>query len=231
MGSVDFVYVAALGGAVGAGELFSRYRDRPGDALASLPAAIYVAVNIAASLCALLVIRDFHWTFGITSGPGAVRLVQILVGGFGAMALLRSSLFVVRVGGQDVGVGPGVLLTEVVGAADSMVSRRVIRRGLERRALLAKFALRDMSFDRVRVALPVYILALAGDVPPEDQASLANQIKVLSDSEDLDDHQKVLALGLALIDAFGEDLVVTALKMFGEEISAATEIPRARAAP
>jgi hypothetical protein len=92
---VDYLVAALLGALVGGTELVSRYRDAPQSALLSRPAWLYVFLNASASALAL-------WL---------------------AMALFRTSLFTVRAGDRDVGVGPGSLLQTLRDAVDREVDR------------------------------------------------------------------------------------------------------------
>lgn len=108
--SLDFAAVAILGALVGGGELVSRYRDAPARALYNWPAAIYVALNIAASVAALELIRIYDWKFGVTAGGEALRWTRVAVAGVGAMGLFRTSLFTVHAGDRDIGVGPSSFL-------------------------------------------------------------------------------------------------------------------------
>jgi hypothetical protein len=88
---------------VGSSELISRYRDSPEAALRTWPAVFYIATNAVASVGALHVIdangwfAQSHWT-------------RILMAGASAMAFFRTSLFVVRAGDRDVGIGPSGFL-------------------------------------------------------------------------------------------------------------------------
>jgi hypothetical protein len=138
--------VTLFGGAVGMAELVSRYRDAPVRAIASLPAVLYIALNAAASLAAFGLIQVFDFRFGVTGADAGQKLlwVQALVASFGAMAAFRSSLFTVRVGDQDVGVGPQGLLQIILDAADRGVDRE---RAAGRAAEVAT-AMKDLSFQR-----------------------------------------------------------------------------------
>jgi len=89
--ALDFVAVALLGALVGGGELVSRYRDAPKAALYTRPALVYLALNLAASILALAMIRGYGWTFNAVGA--SQRWTQVLVAGVGAMALFRTSLF------------------------------------------------------------------------------------------------------------------------------------------
>src|SRR5579859_4289744 len=113
---LDWAAVAVLGGVVGASELISRYKDNPGAAIKNWPAIFYVAINCAASVGALGLIHAYSWF-------GQSRWTQLLMAGISAMAFFRSSLFVVRAGDRDVGVGPSGFLQIFLGAADRAVDR------------------------------------------------------------------------------------------------------------
>src|ERR1700733_14296588 len=117
MNSIDWFAVAALGALVGASELVSRYRDAPEKALRTVPAVFYVAINIAASVVALGLIQANHWLSQLS------RWNLDLTAGVSAMAFFRTSLFIVRVGDRDVGVGPAGFLQIYLSAADRSVDR------------------------------------------------------------------------------------------------------------
>jgi hypothetical protein len=96
---LDWAAVAVLGGVVGVSELVSRYKDDPNAALLSWPAILYIAINSGASLGELGLIHANNWF-------SASRWTQILMAGASATAFFGTSLFVVRAGDRDAGVGP-----------------------------------------------------------------------------------------------------------------------------
>jgi hypothetical protein len=108
---LDWAAVAVLGGVVGASELISRYKDNPWAAIQSWPAIFYIVINSAASAGALGLIHAKSWF-------RSARWTQILMAGVSAMAFFRTSLFVVRAGDRDVGVGPSGFLQIFLTATD-----------------------------------------------------------------------------------------------------------------
>src|SRR5438128_2741123 len=152
---LDWAAVAALGGVVGASELISRYKDHPGAAIWSWPAIFYVALNSAASAGALGLIQangwfaDTHWK-------------QILIAGVSAMAFFRTSLFVVRAGDRDVGVGPSGFLQIFLGATDRAVDRQ---RAAARSNAVAS-VMKGVDYEKAYKVLPPYCLALMQNVSP-----------------------------------------------------------------
>jgi hypothetical protein len=130
-----------------------------------------------------------------------------------AMALLRSSIFVVRVADQDVPVGPSSFLQIVLSAAD----RAVDRLRAEARATSVARVMSGVSFARANVALPTHCLALMQNLSQEDQEQLARQLNELRNA-DMPESVKVLSLGLALMNAVGEAVLVAAVKSLASEI-------------
>jgi len=149
---VEYVAVAVLSGIVGAAELASRYRDAPSKALYTPPALFYIGLNIAASLLALVLIRAYGWTFGadVKTGEAGLRWTQLLVAGVGAMALFRTSLFTVRAGDRDIGVGPASFLQIFRQAAD----REVDRVRAEARGNAVAELMKGISYEKASEGLP-----------------------------------------------------------------------------
>lgn len=223
--ALNLVAVAAIGGLVGTGELVARYRDAPWKALKCVAAFLYVAMNIAASLGAYGLVRAFGWEFGQEAGTEALRWTQVLIAGFGAMALFRSSLFLVRVGDQDVGVGPSSLLNVLLGAADREVDRE---RG-RARARGVKELVQGVSWQRAREDLPALCLGLMQNATLEEQNALAGAIRDI-ESGDLDDDVRVHLVGLELLNFAGIGVLKGAVGLLSQsadrqpaESSSATE--------
>ena len=84
---LEWAVAGLFGALIGAGEIVSQFRDEPDDALRTFPALGYMLFNALASLFALAVIRIFGWTMGVQD-PAMTGWAQVVVAGFGAMALL-----------------------------------------------------------------------------------------------------------------------------------------------
>jgi len=210
----DYAVVLALGGLVGAAELVARYRDAPARAIRSQPALFYVTVNAAAAAAALGLVRAFDWQFGM-EGAEEVRWTQVLVAGFGAMALFRSSLFVVRAGDQDVAVGPQSVLQIILTAADRSVDR--LRGGARARRVAS--IMQGVSYDLAKDALPVLCLALMQNVPAEEQKALGLSLGALEQNTNIGPAAKILPLGLALMNVVGEDVLAGAVDTLRPQIT------------
>ncbi|MFJ4095264.1 hypothetical protein ACIPYS_27055 [Kitasatospora sp. NPDC089913] len=208
-------YLVACGLAllVGLAELVSRYRDRPA-ALLRVPSAwTYAAINAASAGSALYLARTFDWTFG-ASGASGVAATQVLVAAFGSLALFRSSLFTVRIGQQDIGVGPSTALTILLTAADRGVDRA---RARERSRQVAAI-MHGVSFTKAHLALPTFCLGLLQNSPATEQQELGTAVRSLAGST-MTDAQKSFALGLLLINIVGAPVLTNAVEALGPEIT------------
>ncbi len=225
----QILIVVAFGGLVGLAELIGRYRSDPVYALRhSLAAWFYVFVNALAGVGALLLIRALGWTFGHASH---VDLWRILVAGFGAIAFFRSSLFVTKIGGSSVGVGPSLVLGALLDASDREVDRKSAEMMSE---VIRMEKLRDLDPGTVLFALPVLCLALMQNFPPSDQAQLGTELIVIRKDDTLSPQTKMRAVIIQLAKYLSPDLVAKVLTnahdLFAvpQPVSTATVIEQAR---
>jgi hypothetical protein len=220
---VDYLVVVLLGLLVGAGELVSRYRDAPESLFKSpafVPSFVYVVLNMAASASALALIRVFNWTFSLAGATE--RWTQVLVAGVGAMALFRSSLFVVRAGDRDIGAGPGAFLQIFRDAADRAVDRRRAHaRGRDVASLM-----RGLEYKKASGGLVPYCLALMQNVPAEEQKKLEQAVDLLTRDVTVADAIKVRILGLQLLNLVGPAVLTAAVEALRDELQAEATAPR-----
>lgn len=201
-----------LGGGVGLAELVTRYRDQPSALPRSVSFWFYILLNAGASALAFALIRVFGWTFGQTLGP-ARTVTQVLVAGLGAMTLFRSSLFNLKVGDEDVGIGPSALLTSLLSVVDRSVDRR---RATDRSRSVGR-TMSTVSFLKAKISLPAYCLQLMQNVPLEEQQKLRTAVDALGLTA-MDDDLKSLNLGLLIMNTVGPAVLEAAVRDLGLKI-------------
>lgn len=209
--------VGAIGALVGAGEILGRYRDEPFLALAQSFSLLYQAVNAAAAMAAFYLIGVFGWNFGI-SGEASSAVTQVLVAGFGSMALLRSSLFSARVGDNDVQVGPATVLQTVLNAADAEVDRA----SAGRRARAAREIMSGVDAGKAKDTLPLFCYRLTQSSLSDSDWEVMNQ-KIDNiydpDSNDRSQQSKVYTLGVILMNYLGKEALQAAVEVLDSEIA------------
>jgi hypothetical protein len=203
---------AALGAAVGLAELVTRYRDQPSALLGSVSFWLYLLMNAVASAGALALINVFGWNFGIQDAA-ARATTQVLVAGLAAMTLFRSSLFNLRIGEEDVAIGPNAVLTSLLSVVDRAVDRR--RAADRSKSIVATMS--EVSFGKAKISLPAYCLQLMQNVPLEEQQKLRTAVEALG-LADMDDELKSLNLGLLLTNTVGPVVLTAAVRDLGSKI-------------
>ena len=213
-GSWAWIMVAVIGAFVGITDLTGRYRDEPVRALKAPPAWIYVGVNVAASLIALWLILELDWTFD--RPVEQVALAQVLVAGFGSILFMRTALFPIRKGGEEAAIGPAKVLEALLHTSD----RGVDRIQAQARAKYVADLMKNTSFDRAAIELPLIALALMQNLSEDEQRVLEEQVAQLrsADQMDVSDEGKSLALGLMLVKYVGNDALRAAKEAVDAQI-------------
>jgi hypothetical protein len=216
---VDYVSAGLLGAAFGLSELVSRYRDGPGKAIRSTPSVTYVLINAIVAAGSLFVVKTFGWSFGTqgTSDEAKVRTVQVLVTGFAAMGLLRSSFFTVRVGNQDVGIGLSAAVQAFLKAADAAVDRH---RSMQRDLAVNKMS--EVRFDVAVAVLPAYCLGLMQNLPKDEQASLLRDVENIRRLKVIEPLKSKL-LCLAIMNVVGEQVLAAATASLADQMRIESE--------
>jgi len=118
-----------FGSLTGVTEVGSRYRDEPFKTVVSPYGLIYVVVNGAISLLALLLVLHYKDLFPFV-GDGSDKLKAAIVAGFGATLLMRSKIAVVKsADNKDIAVGPDIVVSMLLKIVDTNIDRlRSVRR-------------------------------------------------------------------------------------------------------
>lgn len=217
--AVQYTAVCLIGAFIGIGELISRYKDDPFRAIANQHAITYTMVNVLAAALALLSLKTLPFSIGITpnitgfaatvnsNGEAAQRIGQALLAGFGAMSVLRSAAFTVRVGDQDVAVGPSALLQVILSATDRAVDRA---RAKVRAELVAK-TMQSVSFEQIQEALPVLAFSMMQNLSADEKESFSRELAQLQRAS-IDGKTKSICLGLSLSNIVGQGVLDAAVE-------------------
>lgn len=208
---IDVLAVVALGAAIGASELLTRYTADPAVVFRSVSSWVYLALNALVAWLALEAL-ELLWT---PEKEGVLEHVQrVLVAGLGAMAVLRASVMTIRVQGQDISVGPAAIVQVFMNVADRSTDRHVAKA----KAPIVGRLVKGVSFKRSHETLPTACFTLMNNVSGEEQKILGDQITSLLNAE-MPDRAKTLIMGLRLLDIVGEQVLKEAVSMLGEDIT------------
>ena len=182
-------------------------------AVTTVPALIYTAANLIASMLALWLLLNVWVDIfpGDDTLPNNVK--RVLVAGFGAVAFFRTSIFTLRVNETDLAVGPSLILDTLMTAADRAVDRKMAKPRAERVGSI----MRGVVFDEAKISLPTHCFALMQNITADEQQQFAMQIDSLANA-DMSDTTKSLNLGLALMNLVGDDVLQIAVDNLASEI-------------
>lgn len=197
---MDWVLAFTVGLGTSLVELLSRYRDEPIKVIAtSYFAWVYLLLNGGLAIAAHLALIDA----GFADGENSIgRAGLATVSGLGAAVILRSRVFTARLGDEQVSIGPGYVVDQLLNIIDSQIDRR---RALQRVRIVVD-VMKGKDFDGSRIHASTMITGSRQNLSLQDQKELASQIREVDDRT-ISDEEKAYALGFILLDFMGEEFL------------------------
>jgi len=195
-GEVLYFYAFCLGMATAFAEIISKFTDEPIKALSAPQAVLYHVLNGIVSAFALKVL--FLYSAPVTTLD---KVKAVVIAGFGAMLLLRSKLFNVKVAGEDVSFGP----EQIVKVFFRYMELAIDRLRAQARIQFVKSTLDNIDFMAAR-GYARTMLNAAQTLEESDLRDIDDKlgkIAVSTDSPQL----KSYAMGFLLLNKMGEDVV------------------------
>jgi hypothetical protein len=194
---MDWILAFVVGLGTSLVELLSRYRDEPIKVIATSQFAwVYLLLNgfLALGAHAILLEGRFAEVDSDTQRAGVAVLA-----GLGAAVILRSRVFTARLGDEQISIGPGYVVDQLLGIIDAQIDRR---RALERVRIVVEL-MQNKDFDGSRIHASTMITGSRQNLSLQEQKDLANQIREVVDRK-IPDQEKSYALGFILLDFMGE---------------------------
>lgn len=221
-----------FGELVGFSEIITHYRDEPLRATFNRYGAIYLLINGILSGCAFFLLR----AYGARIFPAAQEppLMAAIVAGFGAMAVMRSKLFIFRTDeGKDIPVGPDLVITSILRIIDRKIDRL---RAARRQQLVFELAKRiaaamsnDVDFENPNSFVILSLAAFQNLSTEEKQAISAKTQALQAELKGKPSLFKALSLGFVVLDIAGEENL-SAIMQDLEDYLKSTSQPAANAA-
>ena len=211
---------AAIGAAVGAVEVFQRYRAEPLAALFNRWGATYLLFNGAVAGFAFYVAVVAN---SLGAGSPTLTLLEWMAGsGFGAAALLRSKLLTVQsTEGREVALGPEI----VVQAFLTVIDKELDRQRGQARFVAVHRLMKDIDFDRAKVRLTAQLFQAMQRVTEEESGQLMERIAEIEQMKGVTGQDRSYLLGFYLLDLVGEEFLDDILSRCAGEFTALPEEP------
>ncbi|KIG17987.1 hypothetical protein DB30_02202 [Enhygromyxa salina] len=213
---MDWVLAFFIGMGTALVELLSRYRDEPIKVIATSEFAwLYLLLNGGMALGAHAILLDTEVT---TVDTNVGRATLAMGSGLSAALVLRARVFTARLGDEQVSIGPGYIVDQLLGIIDAQIDRR---RALQRVSIVVGL-MDGKEFDGSRIHASTMILGSRQNLSLQEQKDLANQIREV-EVRKISDQEKAYALGFILLDFMGESF----LKAVAEKLPRVEEPPQA----
>jgi hypothetical protein len=199
---LDLIIVALAAGSVGALEVAERFRDEPLKAVFTLPAAAYIAINAAAGILALLLLRLLDVKFGVSEDPEFTRWARVVAAGFSAVVVLRSTVFVTREGNEERSYGLANFILRALHQAENAIARV---RG-PKRADAVEEVIAGLTYAEARTALGALASSQLPTATEAARAELAETQKTI-EAVDETDEVKLRLLCMAILNFGGEKVL------------------------
>jgi len=192
-----YFFVFTLGMLTAFAEIIGKFRDEPIKTLRSGYAVCYHVFNglIAVFALKLLILN------GVKSEADLDKIKIVLIAGLGSMLIMRSKLFNIKVGDDEVAVGPDQIMTVFLNFMNSSINRV---RSLTRMRFVTE-KLQDIDFDKVYVHCKVVIDS--SQINENDLKKVKDKIDALVGDDKYTKQQKSYLLGFFLLNEMGEDFV------------------------
>jgi Gamma-glutamyl cyclotransferase, AIG2-like len=200
-GNVDYFWVFALGMCTAFAEIIGKFRDEPLQSVRTGYAILYHIFNGIIAIFALFVLE-------ILAGPpsdAGQHLRNVLAAGLGAMLIMRSKLFNIKMGGEDVSFGPEYIVKIFLSYMEGEIDRI---RSVERIELVNRHVA-VLQHDRFH-ELAEHILVMMGATARSSQQHVAFEATlkhIRSADGPVDARGKCCAICFELLNAMGEDFV------------------------
>jgi len=209
------VVAACCGVSVGAAEIVSRYRDEPLQAAGSSFGLVYLLFNGAMSLSLFVLVTRYRKDLGFAEDLNLFW--RAMLAGFGASALLRTRLAVVRGSdNKDISIGPDLVIKTLLSMLDQYVDRERASRRYQLVWQLVPVMKALGDFPTVAQKLAVSLFALQ-NLEPERREEIGKLIQQYQDKQDVSPEAKLEALGFLLLTLAGERLIQEVVQNAGTD--------------
>ncbi len=191
-----YFWTFMLGMVTAFAEIISKFGDEPIKSLRTPQAVFYLLLNgmIASFALFLLVL------YGASLATPLDQVKMVATAGLGSMLIMRSKLFNVKVGGEDVAFGPEQIIKIFFHFMESAIDR--VR--AQSRVDFVKSKLRDIDFDKI---YQYSLTMLRAPQALEGRDECEKEIMELANGEPRDKQLKSYRLGFLLLNKMGEDFV------------------------
>lgn len=197
-GGVSYFIAFMLGMATAFAEVIGKFRDEPLKAFRTPQALAYHTLNGCISVFAFYVLK----ISGIPLTNDIDKLKAILLAGLGSMLIMRSRLFNLKVGDEEMAFGPDQIIKIYFRFMENAIDRVRAKSRMD----LVRSLMNNINFNAVYDITRV-MLDSSQTILKEKREKLEEELKKIRAKGPSDMQNKSYKLGFLLINEMGEDFV------------------------
>lgn len=209
----EYFWVFALGMGTAFAEIIGKFRDEPLQSVRTSYAILYHIFNGIIAVCALCVLEMFTER----SPDAGDQLKKVLVAGLGAMLIMRSKLFNIKIADQDVSFGPEQIIKIFLSYMEEAIDRI---RATERLELVNR-EVDIFQHDRFN-ELADYVIAKMASAQTrtmQQKTDFEHKLKEICSSDGPEGvRNKCFSICFELLNAMGEDFALEVFESAPPEI-------------
>lgn len=181
-------------------ELLSRYKDEPFKVIAQSHFAwVYMSLNGVLAVGAHWVLLTTDWA---TDATQVDHMTLAISAGLSSAVILRSRVFTAQLGNEQVSIGPGYVVDQLLNIIDRQIDRR---RALQRVQIVIA-SMEGMDFEKAKTFASTMITGSRQNLSLQEQKDLGDQIREVN-VRPVSEQEKAYALGFILLDFMGEEFL------------------------
>jgi hypothetical protein len=213
-----YFFVFMLGMLTAAAEIIGKFRDEPIKALSTTQGFFYHIFNGLVAVFALYVVLLYN----VSSSTPLDRLKIVVTAGLGSMLVMRSKLFNIKVGNEDVSFGPD----QIVKVYFRFMEEAIDRVRASARIEFVKKIMDNLNFGNVCIYTQT-MLDSAQTLSKDDAQKLKDSIKAIKD-QSADLQLQSYSLGFLILNEMGEDFLTRLFAQRPTDWLIRAEIPQGK---
>ena len=197
-GGIPYFIAFMLGMATAFAEIIGKFRDEPLKAFRTPQALAYHTLNGCISVFAFYILK----ISGVSMATDMDKLKAILLAGLGSMLVMRSRLFNVKVGEEEMAFGPDQIIKIYFRFMENAIDRVRAKSRMD----LVRNLMNNINFSAVLDHTRV-MLDSSQTISVEKRQKLEGELNKISTETPNDMQNKSYKLGFLLINEMGEDFV------------------------
>lgn len=192
-----YFFAFSLGMLAAAAEIIQKFRGEPLDAVGTWEAFSYHIFNGLLSVMALFILIAFK---GGVPADSLSKISYVVTAGLGSILIMRSKLFSVKVGDDEIAVGPEQIITVFLRFMENAIDRVRATSRIE----FVRSTMDDLDFDTISDYTVTMLDAMQADEKARER--LGKSIFEIGEKE-IDPQLKSYRLGFCLLNDMGEGFV------------------------